>query len=162
MRKKIICDAIILLRKEIGDWRGRADTFWGSAINYGTQGKQNQGASDLLGTIGNLDFCCEAEGEAEALKNRVTLLEVALMKPKNNCLDLRTKSRPEFLAGPKLTFHRSLLFSTSHSLKRRQNSHSVFRREISKFFLSSDFIFAILFEHQFNNLVEFSEVIFVK
>jgi hypothetical protein len=61
----------------------RAETFWGSAINFGTQGKQNQEASDLLETIGNFNFCCEAEGEAEALKNRVTLfLEVDFMKPK--------------------------------------------------------------------------------
>jgi hypothetical protein len=48
-------------------------------------------------------------------------------------------------------------FFASHSLNRRQNSHSVFRREISKLFLPSDFIFGILFEHQFNNLIEFSE-----
>jgi hypothetical protein len=41
-----------------------------------------------------------------------------------------------------------------------ENSHSVFWREICKWFLSSDFIFAILFEHQFNNLIEFSEIIF--
>jgi hypothetical protein len=42
-----------------------------------------KGPAILLETIGNLNFCCEAEGEAEALKNRVTLfLEVPLMKPK--------------------------------------------------------------------------------
>jgi hypothetical protein len=28
--------------------------------------------------------------------------------------------------------------------------------------LSSDFIFGFLFEHQFNYLIEFSEIIFVK
>jgi hypothetical protein len=68
--------------------------FLGSAINYGTQGKQNQEASDLLGTIGNLNFCCEAEGEAEALKNYVTLfLEVALMKP-NKLFGFENKKSP--------------------------------------------------------------------
>jgi hypothetical protein len=109
-----------LLRKEIGDWRGRADTFWGSAINY------------------------------EALKNRVTLfLEVPLMKPKN-CLDLRTNNRPEFLAGPKLAFHRSLLFSLpTRSIEEKILIQFFDARSASSYQVI--LFFAILFEHQFNN-----------
>jgi hypothetical protein len=118
--EKKSCDAIILLRKEIGDWRGRADTFWGSAINYGTQGKQNQEV-DLLGTFWNhWNFCCEAEGEAEALKNHVTLfLEVALMKPKK-LLGFENKRSPWISGRSQVGISPISSFFASHSLSRRR------------------------------------------
>ncbi len=116
----------------------------------------------FVGTIGNLDFCCEAEGEAKALKNRVTLfLEVSLMKPKK-LFGFENKKSPWISGRSQVDISPISSFFASHSLSRRKNSHSVFWREISKWFLSIDFIFGFLFEHQLYNLIEFSEIIFVK
>jgi hypothetical protein len=79
-----------------------------------------------LGTIGILNFCCEAEGEAEASKKSRDFIFGGRLDEGKKSLDLRTKSRPEFLAGPKLTFHRSLLFSLLTRSIEDENSHSVF------------------------------------
>ncbi len=57
----------------------------------------------------------------------------------------------------KIRFRFFLILSSSRIQSEDKNSHSVFWREISKF-LSSDFVFGFLFEHQFNNLIEFSEI----
>jgi hypothetical protein len=69
---------------------------------------------------------------------------------------LRTKSRPEFLAGPKLSFHRSLLFS----LPTRSDEDKILIQFFDARSASSYQVilfFGFLFEHQFNNLIEFSE-----
>ncbi len=111
----------------------------------------------FVGNHWKFEFLLRSGGRGWSFKkSRDFIFGGPLDEAKKNCLNLRTKSRPEFLAGPKLIFHRSLLFFVSQPLNRRQSSHSVFWREISKF-LSSDFIFGFLFEHQFNNLIEFSE-----
>ncbi len=77
------------------------------------------------------------------------------MKPKK-LFGFENKKSPWICGRSQVDISPISSFFASHSLNRRQNSHSVFWREISKF-LSSDFIFGFLFEHQFNNLIEFSE-----
>ncbi len=61
----------------------------------------------------------------------------------------------------KIRFRFFLILSSFRIQIEDKNFHLFFWREISKF-LSSDFNFDILFEHQFNNLIEFSEISFVK